>query len=50
MAVSAASGHNRSGSVFNGELFADYFQIYVRDRAMLTYLLLIRKRPSPLDW
>lgn len=33
MAVSAASGHNRSGPLFNGELLADYFQIYVRDRA-----------------
>jgi hypothetical protein len=33
MAVSAVSGHNRSGSLFNGELLAGYFQIYVRDRA-----------------
>ena len=33
MAVSAASSHNRSGSLFNGELLADYFQIHVRDRA-----------------
>lgn len=33
MAVSAASGHNRSGSLFNGDLLADYFQIYVRDHA-----------------
>lgn len=32
MAVSAASGQNRSRSLFNGELFADYFQIYVRDQ------------------
>ena len=33
MAVSAASGQNGPKSLFNGELLADYFQIYVKDRA-----------------
>jgi hypothetical protein len=33
MAVSAASGQNGPKSLFNGELLADYFQIYVRDQA-----------------
>jgi hypothetical protein len=32
MAVSAASGQNGPKSLFNGELLADYFQIYVRDQ------------------
>lgn len=31
MAVSAASGQNGTNSLFNGELLADYFQIYLRD-------------------
>lgn len=33
MAVSATSGQSGPKSLFNGELLADYFQIYVKDRA-----------------
>lgn len=32
MAVSAVSGQNGPNSLFNSELFADYFQIYLRDQ------------------